>query len=94
MHVQCGNDGLTWLPRPILFLCVCVCVVRCISHRCRGRGRRRGARELAVAVPAGVESGQLLRLRGEGHAGRRGAPAGDLIVQLMVGVRRVRTADG
>eukprot|EP00198_Chlamydomonas_reinhardtii_P013791 XP_001703128.1 chloroplast DnaJ-like protein [Chlamydomonas reinhardtii] len=59
-------------------------VPRPVCPRCRGRGRRRGARELAVAVPAGVESGQLLRLRGEGHAGRRGAPAGDLIVQLMV----------
>ncbi|KAG2430422.1 hypothetical protein HXX76_009947 [Chlamydomonas incerta] len=57
---------------------------RPVCPRCRGRGRRRGSRELAVAVPAGVESGQLLRLRGEGHAGRRGAPSGDLIVQLMV----------
>ncbi|KAG2448133.1 hypothetical protein HYH02_006718 [Chlamydomonas schloesseri] len=59
-------------------------VERPVCPRCKGRGRRRRSRELAVAVPAGVESGQLLRLRGEGHVGRRGAPAGDLIVQLVV----------
>ncbi|KAG2482894.1 hypothetical protein HYH03_018176, partial [Edaphochlamys debaryana] len=51
---------------------------------CRGRGRRRESRRLPVRVPAGVERGTLLRLAGEGSVGRRGGPAGDLLVMVEV----------
>jgi molecular chaperone DnaJ len=52
---------------------------------CGGAGRVQRERSLSVSVPAGVEDGTRIRLAGEGEAGLRGAPAGDLYVD--VGVR-------
>ena len=51
---------------------------------CHGEGRLRGQRVLSVNVPAGVDSGDRMRLVGEGEAGVRGAPSGDLYVQIAV----------
>lgn len=49
---------------------------------CQGEGRVRGETTVTVQVPMGVSEGHYLTLRGQGHAGRRGAPAGNLIVQF------------
>jgi molecular chaperone DnaJ len=49
---------------------------------CRGRGRVRVQREVELEVPAGISDGQRIRLSGRGHAGERGAPPGDLYVQV------------
>src|ERR1700733_1566627 len=51
---------------------------------CSGSGPTRGQRTQAVEVPAGIESGQRLRVSGAGHAGDAGAPAGDLYVEVEV----------
>jgi molecular chaperone DnaJ len=51
---------------------------------CDGRGMVVGTRELQVDVPAGIESGQRIRLSGRGHAGERGGPPGDLYVLVEV----------
>ena len=51
---------------------------------CYGQGRVRRARTLAVKVPAGVDSGDRIRLSGEGEAGRNGGPSGDLYVEVAV----------
>ena len=51
---------------------------------CRGRGRLSVRRELDVDVPAGISDGQRIRLSGRGHAGEKGAPAGDLYVIVNV----------
>jgi molecular chaperone DnaJ len=51
---------------------------------CAGSGRTRGQRTQAVEIPAGIESGQRLRVSGGGHAGEAGAPAGDLYVEVEV----------
>ena len=51
---------------------------------CHGEGRVRGQRVLSVNVPAGVDTGDRMRLAGEGEAGVRGAPNGDLYVQIAV----------
>ncbi|MEM6794747.1 MAG: molecular chaperone DnaJ, partial [Acidobacteriota bacterium] len=51
---------------------------------CRGEGRRRALRELDVTIPAGIDHGMRLRLRGEGEHGQRGGPPGDLDVVLLV----------
>jgi molecular chaperone DnaJ len=51
---------------------------------CRGEGRVDKAKTLAVNVPAGVDEGTRIRLSGEGEAGARGAPAGDLYIFLHV----------
>ena len=51
---------------------------------CRGDGRTRIDRTVAVDVPPGVSSSNYITLRGQGHAGARGGPAGDLVVMLEV----------
>lgn len=51
---------------------------------CRGSGREKRQRTLSVKVPAGVDTGTRIRLRGEGETGTRGAPSGDLFVVLSV----------
>jgi molecular chaperone DnaJ len=53
---------------------------------CQGAGRVQRDRTLNVSIPAGVEDGTRIRLGGEGEAGLRGAPAGDLYVD--VGIRQ------
>jgi molecular chaperone DnaJ len=52
---------------------------------CRGDGRVREERRLEVRVPAGIDSGQRIAIEGQGEAGPRGGPAGDLYV--VVGVK-------
>ena len=51
---------------------------------CSGRGRVRKLRTLSVKVPAGVDTGDRIRLAHEGEAGRNGGPPGDLYVDVMV----------
>jgi molecular chaperone DnaJ len=51
---------------------------------CRGQGRTEREKTLAVKVPAGVDEGDMIRLAGEGEAGARGAPAGDLFVEVRL----------
>ena len=51
---------------------------------CRGRGTVRRTRTLRIEIPAGVNEGHTLRLRGEGEAGARGTPPGDLYVVISM----------
>ena len=51
---------------------------------CRGEGRLRAERTVSVDVPPGVDANQYINLRGQGAAGLRGGPAGDLMVMLDV----------
>jgi molecular chaperone DnaJ len=52
--------------------------------KCRGSGREKHQRIVTVKVPAGVNDGNQIRIRGEGDAGVRGGPNGDLFVNLSV----------
>ena len=52
--------------------------------KCSGQGRVRDTKTLNVKIPAGVDTGDRIRLSGEGEAGPDGAPAGDLFVQVVV----------
>lgn len=52
--------------------------------QCGGSGRTRKEKNLSVAIPPGVEDGTRIRLSGEGEAGMRGGPAGDLYVFLGI----------
>jgi len=51
---------------------------------CRGAGRTEKERALSVNIPAGVETGTRIRLGGEGEAGMRGGPSGDLYIFIEV----------
>jgi molecular chaperone DnaJ len=51
---------------------------------CRGEGRTDKTKTLSINVPPGVDEGTRIRLTGEGEAGARGAPAGDLYIFLHV----------
>jgi molecular chaperone DnaJ len=62
--------------------------------QCRGQGRVKQAKRVEVKVPAGVDSGTRLRLRGEGESGYRGGLPGDLYVRLNVKPHEFFERDG
>lgn len=59
-------------------------VIKDPCKSCGGAGRTRKEKTLQVNIPAGVEDGTRIRLAGEGEAGLRGAPAGDLYIFLSL----------
>jgi len=61
---------------------------------CGGQGRVRRERTLAVDIPAGIESGTRIRLAGEGEAGPRGGPEGDLYIFVNVKDHELFERDG
>ncbi|HEX5536828.1 MAG TPA: molecular chaperone DnaJ [Sphingobium sp.] len=61
---------------------------------CRGEGRVDRAKTLSVTVPSGVDEGTRIRMAGEGEAGARGAPAGDLYIFLHIARHPVFERDG
>ena len=61
---------------------------------CAGQGRMRREKTLSVNIPAGVEDGTRIRLGGEGEAGIRGAPAGDLYIFVTVTPHPIFQRDG
>ena len=61
---------------------------------CAGAGRVNKDRTLSVNVPAGVETGTRIRLAGEGEAGVRGGPAGDLYLFIEVTDHQIFERDG
>ncbi|MCX6807281.1 MAG: molecular chaperone DnaJ [Patescibacteria group bacterium] len=52
--------------------------------KCHGAGRKKEVEEIKVKIPAGIEDGQRLRLRGRGEAGAKGAVDGDLYLRIRV----------
>jgi len=66
---RCGGSGKT---------------VDALCTRCRGEGRERRDHELPLDIPAGIDDGQQLRVAGEGEAGLRGGPSGDLYVLIRL----------
>ncbi|HNP36920.1 MAG TPA: molecular chaperone DnaJ [Woeseiaceae bacterium] len=61
---------------------------------CHGRGRVQKTKTLSVKVPPGVDSGDRIRLSGEGEAGRNSGPPGDLYVEIRVRPHRIFERDG
>lgn len=59
-------------------------VITTPCHECSGRGQVRQLRRLVVSIPAGVDHGTQIRIRGEGEPGVRGGPSGDLFILLSV----------
>jgi molecular chaperone DnaJ len=61
---------------------------------CRGHGRIQKEKTLAVKIPAGVDTGDRVRLGAEGHAGPPGTPNGDLFVEMMVREHKIFQREG
>ncbi|MBU3069287.1 molecular chaperone DnaJ [Aestuariicella sp. G3-2] len=61
---------------------------------CHGQGRVEETKTLSVKVPPGVDTGDRIRLSGEGEAGTDGGPAGDLYVQVSVKDHEIFQRDG
>ena len=51
---------------------------------CRGTGAVRKRKTIKASVPAGIDNGQTISIRGQGHAGKNGGPAGDLLITITV----------
>ena len=65
----CGGAGQT-IPNP--------------CKKCRGTGMTSVTKTLEVSIPAGIDNGQRISLRGMGNAGKNGGPAGDLYIAVQV----------
>ena len=69
-------------------------VIKNPCKSCHGQGRVRETKTLSVKVPAGVDTGDRIRLAGEGEAGPNGAQSGDLYVEVRVRPHRLFERDG
>jgi molecular chaperone DnaJ len=87
---HCGGTGAVWADRGAIAPETCPACdgtgerVSDPCSECRGRGARPETATVAVAIPAGVDTGVQLRVPGEGHAGPFGGPRGDLMVIARV----------
>ncbi len=53
-------------------------------NNCHGEGRVKEKKEIKFTIPAGIHTGQTLRIQGEGNSGKKGTPPGDLLVEIFV----------
>ena len=89
--VQCGGVGQV-TARQGIFSIQQTCprcrgqgkVISDPCESCHGQGRTQEQKTLSVKVPSGVDTGDRIRLAGQGEAGTRGGPSGDLYVQVEV----------
>jgi molecular chaperone DnaJ len=61
---------------------------------CNGRGIRKQQKKIKLNIPAGIDNGQVLNMRGEGAAGQRGGMAGDLQIYISVQPHKFFTREG
>ena len=61
---------------------------------CGGKGQVRKRKTIKVSIPAGIDNGQIISLRGQGNAGRNGGPAGDLQIVVTVKPHQLFRRDG
>lgn len=69
-------------------------VIKSPCKKCAGTGKSRKERSLSVNIPAGVEEGTRIRLAGEGEAGFRGGPNGDLYIFIAVKPHKLFRREG
>ena len=69
-------------------------IIRNPCDTCLGQGRVRRGKKLSVKIPPGVDTGDRVRLGGEGEAGRNGGPPGDLYVEVHVREHAIFERDG
>ncbi|WP_087066611.1 molecular chaperone DnaJ [Intestinibacillus massiliensis] len=69
-------------------------VIKTPCKKCGGNGKLRRSRTLSVHIPAGIDDGQSIQLRGQGGAGANGGPAGDVIVTVGIRPHPIFTREG
>ncbi len=69
-------------------------IVKNPCNTCRGKGKVRRTHKVKVKVPAGIDNGQTVRLRGEGCVGYNGGPSGDLMVDIYIKRHPIFERDG
>ena len=92
---QCGGSGqITSVRRTMFgaFQTVSTCPVcqgegvvpekKC--RKCKGTGLIRESKKIKVKIPPGIDNGEILKLTGQGEAGEKGSPAGDLYIQIKI----------
>ncbi|MEF9989291.1 MAG: molecular chaperone DnaJ [Christensenellaceae bacterium] len=58
-------------------------------EKCKGKGTMQKQRSISVNIPAGIDSGQVMTMRGEGNAGKKGGSNGDLLIYVTVKPHRL-----
>ncbi|WP_024851572.1 molecular chaperone DnaJ [Hydrogenovibrio kuenenii] len=69
-------------------------IIKSPCKSCRGEGYKHSHKTLNVKIPSGVDNGDRIRIQGEGEAGERGAPHGDLYVRIRVKDHKIFQRDG
>ena len=69
-------------------------IIKNPCKKCGGQGRIRKEKKLKVSIPAGIDHGRRIRLSGEGEAGSRGGPAGDLYVLINIQPHKLFEREG
>ncbi len=69
-------------------------IIKSPCKNCRGKGYIKITRKIEVSIPAGIDNGQRIALRGEGDEGRNGGPAGDLVITVGVRAHSTFERDG
>lgn len=69
-------------------------IIKDHCNKCKGHGRIEKFKTLSVKIPAGVDTGDRIRLSNEGEIGENGAPAGDLYVQIQVKAHPIFEREG
>ena len=59
-------------------------IIKTPCNTCKGKGKVRRTNRVKVKIPAGVDAGQSVRVRGEGGVGSNGGPNGDLLVEILI----------
>ncbi len=59
-------------------------IIKTPCQNCKGNGYVKLTKKLEVSIPAGIDDGQKVALRGQGNEGRNGGPAGDLIIMISI----------
>ena len=102
---DCRGSGMVQQRRqtPLGFMSTSAPCGRCggkgrIIHQpcsaCHGSGQLRRRKTLKVTIPAGIDNGQTISLRGQGNAGRNGGPAGDLLIAVTVRPHEIFRREG
>ena len=69
-------------------------IIKNPCDHCGGKGQIRKRKTIKVTVPAGIDNGQIISLRGQGNAGKNGGPAGDLQIVVNVKSHQLFRRDG